>query len=78
MNWEATGAIGEFLGAAAVLITLIYLAVQVRQGNTAEQRESLHGYVSEVNEKFLAPQSDPEFVELFPCLRRCLRLARAR
>ena len=31
MNWEALGAVGEFLSAVAVLVTLIYLAVQVRQ-----------------------------------------------
>jgi hypothetical protein len=31
MNWEAIGAIGEFISAFAVLITLIYLAAQVRQ-----------------------------------------------
>ncbi len=31
MNWEAIGATGEVLGAGAVLVTLIYLAAQVRQ-----------------------------------------------
>ena len=31
MNWEAIGATGEVLGAVAVLVTLVYLAVQVRQ-----------------------------------------------
>ncbi len=30
MNWEAIGAIGEILGAIAVIGTLAYLAVQVR------------------------------------------------
>ena len=30
MNWEAIGAIGEIIGAVAVIATLIYLAVQVR------------------------------------------------
>jgi len=30
MNWDAIGAIGELLGALVVLVTLIYLAVQVR------------------------------------------------
>ena len=31
MNWDAVGAIGEVLGSVAVLISLIYLAFQVRQ-----------------------------------------------
>lgn len=65
MNWDAIGAVGELLGATAVLVTLIYLAVQVRQGNSAGQRESLRGYVSELNNRLLEPQRDPEFVELF-------------
>lgn len=43
MNWEAIGAIGEVVAAAAVIFTLIYLAVQIRQ-NTATIRisESAH------------------------------------
>jgi len=32
MNWEAIGAIGEILGAIAVVATLFYLAIQIRQG----------------------------------------------
>ena len=33
MNWEAIGAIGEILGALAVVLTLAYLATQVRQNS---------------------------------------------
>ena len=33
MNWEAVGAVGEILGAIAVFVTLIYLALQIRQVN---------------------------------------------
>ncbi len=35
MNWEAIGALGETLGALLVLITLIYLATQVRYAKNA-------------------------------------------
>jgi hypothetical protein len=31
MNWEAVGAISEMVGSAAVVITIAYLAVQVKQ-----------------------------------------------
>ena len=34
MDWEAIGAIGEVLGAAGVLATLVYLATQIRQNTT--------------------------------------------
>ena len=35
MNWEAIGAVGEILGAIAVVLTLGYLAVQVRHAKNA-------------------------------------------
>ncbi|MBL4709270.1 MAG: hypothetical protein JKY48_12615 [Flavobacteriales bacterium] len=37
MNWEAIGAIAESLGAVGVILTLIYLATQIRQ-NTKSVR----------------------------------------
>ena len=39
MNWDAIGAIGEIIGAIAVLITLVYLAFQVRQSNKLAKME---------------------------------------
>ena len=33
MNWDAVGAIGELFGALAVVLTLGYLAAQVRQNS---------------------------------------------
>ena len=43
MNWDAIGAIGEIVGAAAVVVSLIYLATQIRQNNSqvAEQVRAL-------------------------------------
>ncbi len=46
MNWEAISAIGELIGAVAVLVTLIYLAVQVRQ---AKHEISLVGRQARAN-----------------------------
>jgi hypothetical protein len=40
MNWDAIGAIGEIIGAIAVVVSLIYLALQVRQ-NTQQISLSL-------------------------------------
>ena len=39
MNWEAIGAIGEIISGIAVLLTLFYLANQIRQSNRATQAE---------------------------------------
>ena len=38
MNWDATGAIGEIIGATAVVISLIYLAGQIRISNRASRQ----------------------------------------
>lgn len=40
MNWDALGAIAELIGGIAVLITLVYLAIQVRHANRI-QRQTL-------------------------------------
>ena len=37
MNWEAIGALGETVGALAVLVTLVYLAMQIRQNTKTVQ-----------------------------------------
>ena len=33
MNWDAIGAIGELVGSCAVIISLVYLAIQIRQSS---------------------------------------------
>jgi hypothetical protein len=40
MNWDMIGAIGEILGAAGVILTLGYLARQVRTSHRLERRQS--------------------------------------
>ena len=37
MNWEAAGAIGEIIGASAVVLSVIYLAFQIKM-QTEESR----------------------------------------
>ena len=49
MNWDAIGAISEAVGAAAVIITLAYLAVQIRQNtqmNASALRQSFYDYTA--------------------------------
>ena len=41
MNWEAIGTIAEIIGAAAVVISLLYVATQIRQ-NTRQIRVATH------------------------------------
>jgi|TARA_B110000438_G_C15708385_1_gene604198 hypothetical protein len=48
MNWDAIGAIGEIIGAFAVVISLIYLATQIRNQNREAKISSVH----EITEAF--------------------------
>jgi hypothetical protein len=43
MNWDAIGAVGELLGSVAVLVTLVYLAIQVRHARAEASRALGHG-----------------------------------
>ena len=50
MNWEAIGAIGEVIGALAVVASLIYLASQIRLNNKLARNDSLQTVLqSEMN-----------------------------
>ena len=51
MNWEAIGAIGEILGAAGVIITLIYLSGQIRQNNRQIKGEAI-GTLAQLTQQF--------------------------
>ncbi|MFT4561294.1 MAG: hypothetical protein ACI9BW_001034 [Gammaproteobacteria bacterium] len=42
MNWDAIGAVGEVFGAAAVVISLLYLAAQVRTQNRESRLAATH------------------------------------
>ena len=52
MNWDAIGAIGEIVGAAAVVFSLVYLAIQIRNQNKESQAAAVHqvieGYRSSI------------------------------
>ncbi len=50
MNWEAAGALGEIVGAFAVVISLVYLAIQVRQNTTAIAAQAAHDALAAVRE----------------------------
>jgi hypothetical protein len=49
MNWEALGAVGELVGGIAVIATLIYLSIQIRQNtnmNASAVRQSFYDYTA--------------------------------
>ena len=72
MNWDALGAIGEIIGAAAVLATLFYLAAQIKMQNRELEKsnENVTAQLSvDLNNVFInnfdALMRDKEFVEIY-------------
>ncbi len=46
MNWEAIGAVAELLAALGVIVSLFYLAVQIRQSSKVTRLALLESYVT--------------------------------
>jgi hypothetical protein len=65
VNWEAISAVGELLSAFAVLITLIYLATQVRQSNRMEAARHWDTHMDRVRENFLAIAQSPDMARIW-------------
>ena len=64
MNWEAAGAIGEIIGAAAVVVSLIYLASQIRTQNREARAASVHQVLHEYSEA-ISKLHEPEMAEVW-------------
>ena len=60
MNWDAVGAIAELLGAIGVIVSLIYLASQIRQSSTVNRLTLQENYISGLTDVFTRIYSDPE------------------
>ena len=65
MNWEMIGAIGEIVGAAAVVASLVYLARQVALSNRLAQAEAWRTPISDLNSLNASFGMDPQFREAF-------------
>lgn len=60
MNWSALGAIAETVGGLGVILTLVYLALQIRGSNRvakAQSRQSMTGFAMGITQ-FRAEHAD--------------------
>ena len=55
MNWTKASAIGEILSSVAILITLVYLAIEIQQNSDATEAETRQAMLA----------SDQQFLQLF-------------
>lgn len=63
INWDAIGAIGDFVGSIGVLISLIYLAVQTRN-SAAETRDATVQSVMQLAIQFRAESYRGDLVDI--------------
>lgn len=70
MNWDALGAIGELIGAVAVVVTLLYIARQIHQTNVRSQATARYSLIEALGEVNLLIASDKQVASV---LRRGLQ-----
>jgi hypothetical protein len=64
VNWEAIAAIGEMLGASAVFVTLVYLALQIRQNTAAVATATYESTMTGFNDINIVVASKPALASL--------------
>ena len=65
MNWTAVGAVGELVGGVVVVVTLIYLAAQIRQNTRATRAHATASLASEMERNLLAVAENGALAEVF-------------
>jgi hypothetical protein len=60
MNWETVGAVSELVGAIAVVVSLLYLAKQIRQGTESTNAAGFQAWQSDSAAHWLAIASNRE------------------
>lgn len=65
MSWEAAGAVGEIVGAAAVVISVIYLAVQIKRQTEQAKLAATRELMSTFNETLDRVIDDPVVANLW-------------
>jgi hypothetical protein len=64
MNWEAIGAVGELVGAAGVVITLGFLAFQLRQNTTTIRVDGFRSVATMIHHPTTLIIQDPVVAEI--------------
>ncbi len=64
MNWEAVGAFGEIVGAVGVVVSLLYLAIQIRGQNRESRLASVHELTESFRNAILSFQN-PNLADVF-------------
>ncbi|MBN2566287.1 MAG: hypothetical protein JXB46_11310 [Candidatus Eisenbacteria bacterium] len=64
MNWEATGAVAAIASSVAVIVSLVYLAVQIRQNTRATRASTYQSVVMHGGAMLRSLMEHPELADL--------------
>ena len=64
MNWDAIGAVGEIVGAVAVVLSLVYLAIQIKNQNFEAKAATIQ-QVLQNNSTTISQLQDPELAKIW-------------
>jgi heme/copper-type cytochrome/quinol oxidase subunit 1 len=71
MNWKMISAIGQMLGAIGVIISIVYLAAQIRNQNKESQRQAMHVLTTHWSDLNRTLVENPEMTVLWLRALRC-------
>ena len=70
MNWDAIGAGAEIMGALGVLVTLAYLAIQIRDNTRSLQAASLQSVLDGPRDRYFLPMAQSaDMADIYICAR---------
>jgi len=64
MNWDAIGAMGEVVGALAVVATILYLATQLRMSNKFEAANHQDVHMDRIRQRLLVLAQDGDLTRI--------------
>ena len=65
MNWDAIGAVSEILGTIAVVVSLVYLAVQIRNQSRETRLSTINNSLAEWNSLLAVIANNPELADIW-------------
>jgi len=65
MNWEMISAVGQMLGAVGVIISIIYLAAQIRNQNKESRRAAMNVLTTHWSDLNRTLVENPDFATLW-------------
>lgn len=65
MNWDAIGAVGEAVAAVTVIVTLVYLALQIRHNTHVAQSNATQGLSEQIGQVYALLASDADLSLIF-------------